>query len=265
MALSNLVTLGRHTITGMLVTAGKQFVDWSADYRLFSKGRFELDKLFAVPRREVLISTPKDMPFVVAMDDSIFRKRGTKIHGVAYRRDPLGPPFRVNFIRGQRFLQISAALTQDQNPGPARMIPIDFRHCPTPEKPKKDASKELWDKYKELQKEYNISRIGLERIIALREALDQEDSCKNRRLVVSVDGSYTNGTVLKELPQNTALIGRIRKDAKLHYLPEAIQKGKKGRKRVYGEQAPTPEEIRQDKKHPLYNCHCLGHREISCF
>jgi hypothetical protein len=35
MALSTLVCLGRHTITGLITTAGGQFADWSADFRLF--------------------------------------------------------------------------------------------------------------------------------------------------------------------------------------------------------------------------------------
>jgi hypothetical protein len=51
--------------------------------------------------------------------------------------------------------------------------------------------------------------------------------------------------VLKNLPQRTTLIGRIRKDTKLYKLPE-VQSGS-GRKRVYGERLPTPEEIRQSE------------------
>ena len=250
MALSNLVSLGRHTITGMILTSGKQFVDWSADYRLFSRDRVDMDKLFHACRREVVDATPRNRPFVAAMDDSIFRKRGMTAHGVAYRRDPLGPPFRVNFIRGQRFLQISAAFPRGHPPGPVRMIPIDFRHCPTPTKPKKLASKAEWKDYRRQQKEQNISRIGRDRLKALRQSLDQEDRGKKRQLVVSVDGGYTNGTVLKGLPPRTTLIGRIRKDAKLYYLPEKAAKGRRGRKRVYGEQAPTPEELRQDTTIP---------------
>lgn len=209
-----------------------------------------MDKLFEVCRREVFEETPKKLPFVTAMDDSIFRKRGMKTHGVAYRRDPLGPPFRINFIRGQRFLQISAALQRGQTPGPARMIPIDFRHCPTPPKPKKMASKAEWAHYQRLQKEQKISRVGRDRLKVLRQALDLENQGKKRQLVVSVDGGYTNSTVLKDLPPRTTLIGRIRKDAKLYYLPETTPTKQKGRKQVYGQQAPTPEELRQDPNIP---------------
>lgn len=60
-----------------------------------------------------------------------------------------------------------------------------------------------------------------------------------------MDGSYTNRTVLKSLPESTVLIGRIRADAKLYHLPSPFPGGA-GRKRIYGSEAPTPDEIRMD-------------------
>jgi hypothetical protein len=69
-------------------------------------------------------------------------------------------------------------------------------------------------------------------------------------LWVAVDGSYTNQTVLKNLPLNTVLIGRIRGDAKLFYPPPVVTPITRGRKRFYGVSAPTPEEIRQDDSQP---------------
>ena len=69
-------------------------------------------------------------------------------------------------------------------------------------------------------------------------------------LWVAVDGSYTNQTVLKNLPQKTVLIGRIRGDAKLYYPPMEPDLPRAGRKRFYGAPAPTPEEIRQNDSQP---------------
>lgn len=62
------------------------------------------------------------------------------------------------------------------------------------------------------------------------------------------DASYTNQTVLKNLPVRTTLIGRIRKDAKFFSLPTTQLK--KGRPRIYGDRLPTPEQIRQDDSVP---------------
>jgi hypothetical protein len=69
-----------------------------------------------------------------------------------------------------------------------------------------------------------------------------------RTLVVSVDGSYTNETVLKALPARTTLIGRIRKDAKFFDPPS--QQPSRGRPRSYGQPAPTPEALLKDESIP---------------
>lgn len=248
LSLSFLVCLGRRTITGLLSTAGQQFHDWTADFRLFSAARFDENSLFATLQRAVLSKLPQDAPFVAAMDDTIIKKTGTKIHGVSWRRDPLGPPFQTNFVRGQRYLQISAALPGSDLPCAANMIPIDFRHCPTPVKPRKDAPEQKWIEYRKTQEKTKISKRGAEQIHALRNSLDTECNAADRLLIVGVDGSFTNKTVLKKMPARTELIGRIRKDAKLYHLPEEY--GGTGRRRVYGKRAPTPEELRKDRSVP---------------
>lgn len=78
-------------------------------------------------------------------------------------------------------------------------------------------------------------------------ALDT-DGHPARHWVGVVDGGYTNRTFLKALPERTTVVGRIRADAKLYYLPE--QQPPKGRRRIYGDQAPTPEQLRQDSEVP---------------
>ena len=199
----------------------------------------------ATLQRAVLNELPQDAPFVVAMDDSIFKKTGAKIYGVSWRRDPLGPAFHTNFVRGQRYLQISAALPASDGAGGATMVPIDFRHCPTPVKPRKTAPKHQWSKYRQTQGKTKISTRGAEQLHALRKSLDTQCNAADRVLIAGVDGSFTNKAILKNMPERTELIGRIRKDAKLYYLPEPY--GGKGRRRVYGEQAPRPEELRKDQ------------------
>jgi len=247
LALSALVALGRRTVTGLLTTSGRQFIDWSADYRLFGKQRFSQEELFSVARNEVLQRIDSNEPFVALMDDTLLRKRGRKIHGTSWRRDPLGPPFCSNFIWGQRFLQISAALPEGPGAARARAIPIDFLHCPSPRKPTKRSLPEEWVDYKHQQKNTKISSRGAERLWNLREALDIKE--KERELIVSADGGFTNGTVLKSLPPRTTFIGRIRKDAKLYAMPSE-KTSRRGRKPVYGERLPTPEEIRKDEAIP---------------
>jgi hypothetical protein len=242
-----LVALGRHTITGLLTAGGQQFVDWSAAYRLFSKARFDVGRLFAVARRAVVEQLPDGQPLVALMDDTLLRKRGRKVAGTSWHRDPLGPPFRANFVWAQRFLQVAAALPEGPGPSRARAIPIDMLHCPPPRKPRKKAPEDEWARYRQQREASRISLRGAERIAQLRACLDA-DGQGQRALLMSVDGSYTNGSVLRSLPDRTTVIGRIRKDAKLYALPEPA-KGR-GRRRVYGEAVPTPEQYRQDDSIP---------------
>ena len=138
--LSQLVCMGRHTITNLMTTSGRQFMDWSADYRLYGKERIDCEQLFTHICKEVVRFNGK-RPLVTALDDSLLRKTGKKIPGVKYARDPMGPPFQVNFVRGQRVIQMSAALCDGLQ---ARMIPVIFRDASTPDKPKRSAAEEEW-------------------------------------------------------------------------------------------------------------------------
>jgi len=92
----------------------------------------DMNILFSTVRDAVLEKIPETAPMVVALDDTLLPKSGKKTDGVAYRRDPLGPSFRPNFIRAQRFVQLSAAIFSETRAQPADMAPIDFRHAPTP-------------------------------------------------------------------------------------------------------------------------------------
>ena len=248
LAMSSLVGLGRRTVSGMLCASAQQFNDWSAAYRLFEQQRFDTDALFAPVRQEVVQRLGNDEPLVVMMDDTLIRKRGRKVHGTGWKRDPLGPSFCTNFVWGQRFLQVSAALPDPSMAGRARGIPIDLTHAPSPAKPGKRASEEAWKEYRIRQQEMKVSSIGAARLTELREQLDRDDA--GRRLIVSIDGGFTNRAVFRNLPHNTVAIGRIRKDAKLFLAPEEETTSRRGRRRYYGTSLPTPEQIRQDESIP---------------
>jgi hypothetical protein len=229
----------------MLRAQNRHHLDWSADYRFYSHDRFDEDAVFNQIRCQVESHLDKDQPFVAAMDDSLLRKTGRKIHGVRYVRDPLSPPFGANLVRGLRVLQISAALPQGE--GMARMIPIDFQHAVLPFKPRAKAPEQEWENYKALKAKTNINTVGCKRLACLRQHMDESNP--QRKLVVCVDGRFTNRTFLKEIPERTAIIGRIRKDAVLHELPSA--QPALGRKRKYGKLLPTPEALLKDSSVPF--------------
>lgn len=233
--------MGRHTISKLICTAGGDQKDWSADYKLYSKDRIDSSGVFSSIIKTVSDSELNVTPLVVAMDDTLLRKSGKKIPTTRYLRDPLGPPFHTNFVRGQRFIQISAALKRTENQ--ARMIPVSFKNAPSVKKPKKNAPIAEWELYKNELKTKNLSTYGCSMLNSLK--LNLSDNNVKRPLWATVDGSYTNKNVMRNLSKNITLIGRIRADAKLYYPPE--ENAKKGRKRIYGAQAPTPEQLRQDQ------------------
>lgn len=251
-------------MSGLLCATGQQFVDWSAAYRLFEARRFDPEVLFAPVRAAVLSRLEHAMPVMASLDDTLVYKRGRKVAGASWRRDPLGPPFRPNFSWAQRFLQISLLLPAQGAPGPARAVPVDLVHAPTPKKPSPKDPPEVWEDYKQKQKQMRTSRVGSVRIAHLRAALDEDESSEARQLLVAVDGGYANQTFLRGLPPKTTVVARIRKDARLFGLP-APAAPQRGRRRFYGERLPTPEELRHDESVPWMKVGAFAAGEVHTF
>ena len=88
--------------------------------------------------RGALHMLPDNAPLVTAPGDTSLRKTGRKIPGVGYRHDPMSPPFHVNLVPGQRFVQLSAMVPAGEAPSPARGVPVRFHHQPPVRKPKAD-------------------------------------------------------------------------------------------------------------------------------
>jgi hypothetical protein len=225
-------------VTGLLSTCGSQFRDWTASYRLFSRLRLDPSVLFAGIRSACREQVPEASPLCISVDDSLLPKAGPKTPGVAWRRDPQGPPFQTNLIRAQRVLQFSALVPVPGSPA-VRGIPIDYLHAPTPPKLPDKASKEQKKAHKKLSDQLNLSTRALEQWEQMKSAF------AGRRTILLSDARFTTKRFLSGLPSDVTLVGRIRKDAKLFYLP--TDQPAVGRRRRYGEQAPTPEQIRQDE------------------
>lgn len=205
--------------------------------------------VFDAVRRGVVERVPERSPLVVAMDDTVSRKSGRSIPGASWRRDPMGPRFRTQFVWGRRFLQFSAILPPERLDAPVRAIPIAFTHAPSPKKPSKKDPPEAWDAYRQACREQSLGRQAVQALSNLRKTMDQDEG-EARPLWVAADGGYTNKTVLRQLPERTTFIGRIRADAQLHLPPGPRENRAAGRCPSYGEKLPTPEEVRQDPAIP---------------
>lgn len=243
----------RLTLSNVICTCGGQFQDWTADYRLYSKSRIVLQQLFAPIMAAAEQRLPQGRPLIVLVDDTLIRKTGPKIDGVSWRRDPLGPAFQNNLVRGQRYIQFSAAWPLDvgsaERPtiGPARALPIAFHHAPgagkLPAKLQNDPQARA--EHRRQCKQKSLSVQALKHFKELRKTVPEQ-----RSIHIIVDGSYTNATIVKEPLENTYFTGRFRKDAVLHYPPPPLPADHRGRRPSYGPQAPTPEALRADESVP---------------
>lgn len=247
----------RHLTSTAICATGRQFVDWTADYRVASRSPWDPHDLFnPVFTHGADLLPPSPAPVMAAMDDTLCKKSGRHIPGASIARDPQSLPYHVNLIRGCRFVQVSLLVSPLDCPGPARALPVRFQPAPPAPKPKKSAPPETWQEYKKQQKLFSLPQVGRSTLLDLRHALDQRPDFLSRSLLISVDGSYTNQVLLKNLPPRTTLIGRIRQDADLH-LPLDPNLKSNGRPRKYGPKAPTPKQVLSDES--------IATQELSCF
>jgi hypothetical protein len=86
----------RRTVAGMLLGAGLSRA-WPHDraHYFFSRARWDADELgLAVARLVVLLLVPPGAPLEVAVDDSLFRRTGRKVHGAGWQYDAASPSRR---------------------------------------------------------------------------------------------------------------------------------------------------------------------------
>ena len=295
-----LLCLRTHLTSNAICATGRQFLDWSADYRLFSRSPWDPHALFdPIFDRLAALLPSSQAPVVAALDDTLCNKTGRHIPGATYARDPLSPPFHVNLVRGLRFVQASLLVRATQFLGPARALPVRFEPAPPAVKPpslkgahqhtrknqahrkknpnrnakkktgtpagkKKAAVPTPEEKEYRLQKKLRaLTQVGVRVLHSLRQALDARPETRQRQLLVSGDGSYTNRTVLRQLPERTTFLGRIRKDAKLSLaLPPTGATRSGGRPRRYGAPAPTPEQVLHDDSVPVVKVRCFAAGEV---
>jgi hypothetical protein len=290
-----LLCLRTHLTSNAICATGRQFLDWSADYRLFSRSPWDPHALFdpIFDHLAGLLPSPQ-APVIAALDDTLCKKTGRHIPGATYARDPMSPPFHVNLVRGLRFVQASVLVRATRFLGPARALPVRFEPAPPAIQPpsfkgahkhtrkgqangKKNPKKKIRaqaSKKKDVvspeEKEYQLQKklraltqVGVRVLQSLRDALDARSDTRQRQLLVSGDGSYTNRTVLRQLPERTTFIGRIRKDAKLFLALSPLTATRSGgRPRRYGAPAPTPEQVLHDDTVPVVTVRCFAAGQV---
>lgn len=283
-ALGGLLCLGRHTLSRIIWTNGRQHQDWRADYFLFSRCKWELVALFAPILQRVLAYCPGRY-IGVAIDDTRLHKTGLRIQQAFVQRDPLSPKYHVNFMLGLRFLQASVLvpLFRLAKVG-TRAIPIAFEEVSVVKRPRRkrprkasdrknqaakykrkgkakqaqnaplekddaakkdDAWEREWKDYRAAQKLHNLSTHFVQLMRRLRTAFDAAGAA-NKTLLLALDNSFCNRTVFRTVVQGVELIARARKNAVL------CRRAKEGSRRFYDTAKFTPEQVRLDESRPWH-------------
>ena len=239
-ALGNLLAIGRRTLSRSIFARGQQQRDWSAEYKLHARAKWDVNDLFDAVLKRALPLCVDDV-IAVAVDDTRLRKTGRRILSAFWQRDPLSPKFRPNLMWGLRFLQFSLLVPLYRTqPVSSRGLPLRFLECPAVKRPGKKASQEQWNTYRQACKADNLSKRAVEAIKGLRLALDRADAGAKKLLVVG-DNSFCNRTLFRAEFDRTDLIARARKDIRLCYRAAA------GGPRFYATDTFTPEQVKADE------------------
>lgn len=232
--LTGWVFAGRHTITQMLVAAGAVHTKhFSAYHRLFAAARWSRDRMGLAVFD--LIQPALSGTVLVAVDDTLARKRGLKMFGTGMHHDPLLSSRGKTITNwGHSWVVLGIVVTFPLWPDRAFCLPILFR---------------LYLNKKRAEKERRRYRSRPELAVELIELLCKH--AKSRRFHVVADSAYGGQSVLKFLPANCDLTSRLTLNARLYTAPPERKAGTNGRPRKRGSLLPTPQAMLQERARRL--------------
>jgi hypothetical protein len=220
----------RRTVTGMILAADAVGAKHhSAYHRLFAAARWSLDELgLAV---FCLILPLIDGVVLLAMDDTLARKRGLKVFGVGMHHDPLLSSRRTAVTNWAHCWVVLGVVLKPPFCGERYFcLPVLFRLYV----PKKTAeNKRLAYRTK--------PQLAVEMLRLLCAAHP------GRRFHAAGDSAYGGKSVLLNLPGNCDLTSRLKMDARLYDAPPRRRSRKGGRPRKRGQRLPTPRQMLQGR------------------
>jgi DDE superfamily endonuclease len=210
-----LAQTGRRTVCGMLTAAGLAGV-WRHQraHRFFSAARWSSERLgLALAKLTVSLLVPDGEPVTVAVDDTLFKRTGKKVHAIGWFHDGSAKgPHQVglgnNWVICAVIVRLPFLTRPVALPVLARLVHKDLKPAPA-------------------------SRLVLARQMAAAVA----GALPGREVHVVADAAYA-GKELRRLPATVTWTTRLRKDAALYELP-GPRTGRRGRPRVKGARLPS--------------------------
>ena len=204
---------GRRTVCGMLAGAGLSRI-WPHDraHQFFSRACWDPDDLgLAVARLVVSLLVPPGQPVLVAIDGTLFRRRGKKVWAASWFHDGSAPG-RHKIGRGNNWVVLAIVV---QLPFTARPVSLPV------------LAKLV------VKNTQSASRLWLAR--RMTQMLAGALPCRD--IHVTADSAYA-GEELKKLGKQVTWTTRLRKDAALYGLPPE-RTGRRGRPRAKGDKLPS--------------------------
>lgn len=216
----------RRTVTQMILAAGSTAdKHYSSYHRVFSTARWSLDAV-GLALFDMLAPWCGDV-VLVAIDDTLARKRGLKMFGTGMHHDPLLSSCGKKIMNwGHNWVILGVIVELPFRPGHFYCLPVLFR---------------LYLNKANAKKHRRVHRTGPELAVEMLAVL-----CKhrqNKRFHAVADSAYGGKSVLTNLPVNCDLTSRLVKDARLDEAPPERKPSQRGRSRVRGAKLPTPRQM----------------------
>jgi hypothetical protein len=217
------VLTSRRTVTRMILAAGEAAgKHYSSYHRLFSAARWSLDRVGLAVFD--LIAPWIEGDVLLAIDDTLARKRGLKMFGCGMHHDPLiSSRGKAVMNWGHSWVVLGVIVEMPFRPGHFYCLPILFR---------------LYLNKAKAEKHRRVYRTRPELAIEMLTALCQHR--ENKCFHAVADSAYGGQSVLNHLPRNCDLTSRLVMDARLYDAAPERKPGTKGRPRRRGDRLPTP-------------------------
>jgi len=249
-------------VSDLIVSSGAtRERDWSAFYRFFNRYKWSLDAVCRqVARLVVGVLVPADAVILIAVDDTLCRKRGLGLFGAGMHHDPLISSKGLKLVSwGHDWVVLCVVVSGlPWAPPIAFALPVGFRLYVNRQGLTKGQKKDKRSSRKSSSKKKSSPMTAAQARAAghkTRPELAVELISQfaawfpERRIVVVGDSLYSGKSVVQHLPGNVDLIGRAVSNAAL-YAPAPKPTGKQGRPRKKGERLPSIDEWADDPRTP---------------
>lgn len=217
------VLASRRTVTRMILAAGDSAdKHYSSYHRVFSAARWSLDQVGLALFD--LIAPWIAGEALLAVDDTLARKRGLKMFGCGMHHDPLLSTRSKAIVNwGHSWVVLGVIIELPFRPGHYYCLPILLR---------------LYLNKQKAAKHRRVYRTRPELAIEMLRTLCSHR--ENGRFHVVADSAYGGQSVLNHLPPNCDLTSRLVMDARLYDAPPERMPGTPGRPRKRGDLLPAP-------------------------